>query len=181
MGTDHFRTTAAVFLIVLTVHSGFTKYRLLRLSAPGGQCDVQTPTGPQFPDCILPDREGRRVDVRREAAQHRLTVVMFWASFCAPCIEKMPGFVEFCKAHEQDEDLLVVSINVDVSDESRELFLAEHPLPFPVLLDPTCVVLESMTSRVAIPEILILNQHGQVIARPRGIDALEGVVRTWLK
>src|SRR4051794_17311608 len=73
-----------------------------------------------------------------------VTIVKFWATWCDPCVEEFPHFLEIVKAFP---DAKVVSVSVDLRQgiESHvKPFLKSHKVDFPTLLldvdDPAIVM-----------------------------------------
>ncbi len=56
------------------------------------------------------DLDGLRADIAASGA--KVTVVALWATWCAPCIEEMPGLSRFYEAHRA-EGLRVVGLCTD--------------------------------------------------------------------
>lgn len=61
-------------------------------------------------------------------------IVLFWATWCEPCVEAMPLLAELEEQHAED-GLVVLAVNVEESRDIVEAFAGEHTTPFPLLLD----------------------------------------------
>jgi len=67
----------------------------------------------------------------------RPVLINFWASWCKPCRDEMPLIIDAYHAHHA-EGLVVLAVDLTDQESSRKAvrqFVAEHSLPFPVLLD----------------------------------------------
>lgn len=71
----------------------------------------------RLPDIKIMSREGREVDLAA-MAKGRITVVNFWATWCAPCLEEMPSLSRLQMANA---DILVVPISLDMNKTLPEL------------------------------------------------------------
>lgn len=62
-------------------------------------------------------------------------LVDYWATWCAPCKEKIPRVVELDKRY-RDRGLIVVALSFDEPDEHAQVaaFLAEHSAQFPAMV-----------------------------------------------
>jgi thiol-disulfide isomerase/thioredoxin len=83
-----------------------------------------------LPEFTLTDLDGQPQPISRWAG--KVLVLNFWATWCPPCLEEMPGFVEL-----QDElgekGIQFVGIAIDNPDSVRE-FLGSNPINYPILL-----------------------------------------------
>lgn len=73
-----------------------------------------------------------------------VTIVKFWATWCDPCVEEFPHFLQVLKAFPEAK---VVSVNVDIRQAIEGAvvpFLKSHKVEFPTLLldvdDPDIVM-----------------------------------------
>lgn len=74
------------------------------------------------------------------AASKTPLVVNFWATFCIPCIQELPYFLEAAKKYKKDS-LQLILVSLDLEDEYPEgikKFMAKHKINVPVYwLDET--------------------------------------------
>jgi peroxiredoxin len=88
--------------------------------------------GRPAPPFLLQDPQGkvhRLVDYRG-----RVTIVNFWASWCAPCREELPAMNRVW-AELRNAPVAMLAINVSDDIEAIEAFERDHPIDFTVLLD----------------------------------------------
>jgi thiol-disulfide isomerase/thioredoxin len=48
-----------------------------------------------------------------------IVLINFWASWCTPCIEEMPGMIEFKKKFKND--ITILSLNTDENDQVKNI------------------------------------------------------------
>lgn len=60
-------------------------------------------------------------------------VVNFWATWCEPCKEEMPRFVDAAKRYGQRVRFL--GVDVEDTDDAAERFIERFGIPFPSLAD----------------------------------------------
>lgn len=102
--------------------------------------------------------------------QGQVLVVNFWASWCPPCLEEIPGLV---RIHRElaPKGLQIVGIAVDSADNARKS-AAQLGVSYPVLVAGMDVI--DLTRRLgnrpgALPYTLILDRSGKVVASHLGL------------
>ncbi len=115
-------------------------------------------TGPQFPPLTLRTLDGRTLDMRD--LRGKVVLVNFWASWCPPCVHEIPSMVALKQALA-DQPFEILAINLAEEKPAVEAFLKEHPVNFPVLLDPSGTAVKSW--RVfAYPSSYVLDRDGRI-------------------
>ena len=65
----------------------------------------------------------------------KVLLVNFWASWCPPCVHEIPSMTRL-KDSFMDHNFDILAVNLGEDKASIETFLQQHPVNFPVLLDP---------------------------------------------
>lgn len=76
----------------------------------------RTSKGKTMPDFTLPKPDGTELSVMSEVAKNKITILDFWASWCAPCCEEMPEMVKLYEKYK-DKGLGIVGISLDSRKE----------------------------------------------------------------
>jgi thiol-disulfide isomerase/thioredoxin len=100
----------------------------------------------------------------------KVLVVNFWASWCPPCREEIPGLTRI-QAQYAANGLQVVGIAVDSADKARQA-ATELGVNYPVLIAgmETIDLTRRLGNRAgALPFTLVLDRNGTVIASHLGI------------
>lgn len=114
----------------------------------------------------------------------RVLVVNFWATWCAPCREEIPGFVRLQERYGP-RGLQFVGIAFDPPDKVTE-FAREFRVNYPLLLGgiDTMELLRQAGNRAGVlPYTLVIDRQGKVVSRePGGLKEarLEGLIRPLL-
>lgn len=64
------------------------------------------------------DMWGKNIDT--EAFQKNIVIVTFWASWCAPCVEEFPSFVQLL---QKKDNIIIVAISLDEEESEALSFL----------------------------------------------------------
>jgi peroxiredoxin len=111
-------------------------------------------------DFTLSDLDGKSWTLRQLAG--KVVLVNFWATWCPPCRKEMPD-LDAIYRELRGKGLVILAI----SDEDRtkvEPFLAEHPVTYPILLDPGDKVNEQFIVH-GIPKSFVYDRAGHVVAQ----------------
>ena len=92
----------------------------------------------------------------------KMTIINFWASWCAPCKMEAPHLQEFYE--EYSDRVEIVAVNNTSKDKREDVaaFVEQYGLTFPVLLDETGEI-NTMYGAFAIPTTVFLNEKGEII------------------
>lgn len=88
--------------------------------------------GDRIPTLVLPDPEGRPLDLARMTAG-RPALVNVWATWCGPCVKEMPMLDAFHRA-QAPNGVQVVGIALDDAGEVRD-FMARYRIGYVSLID----------------------------------------------
>ncbi len=117
--------------------------------------------GDKLPGFVLTDADGAPVIFDRLEGPKLL---VFWATWCGPCLEEFPLLVEAAQA--EDAPFAVVFVNVWDDAEAVEAFLAEQPDALILLMNGDAVA--DRAGVVAIPTNFLIDAGGRVRALHAG-------------
>jgi|GEM_PF-1056003 len=133
--------------------------------------DVEQPEptveGPPAPPLVGTMLDGSTFDLASH--QGRIVVVDFWASWCGPCREAMPGLQAMSDAHKPDA-LVVVGVSVDEQESDARAFVEEIGVDFSIVLDTEQTIAE-VWEPPKMPTTFVIDREGNVVATFAGHTA----------
>lgn len=95
------------------------------------------------------------------SAAGRVTVVHFWATWCAPCRKELPLLDDL---HERygDQDIRFAAISVDTDPAKLRRFLEEVPVSLPIYVDGTSGVAKAL-DLPSLPYTVVLDANGNTV------------------
>jgi thiol-disulfide isomerase/thioredoxin len=114
----------------------------------------------------------------------QVLVVNYWATWCAPCREEIPGFVRLQERYGS-RGLQFVGIAIDQPDKVAE-FASEFRINYPLLLGglETIELLRQAGNRAGVlPYTLVIDRKGNLVSRePGGLKEtrLESIIQSLL-
>ncbi len=102
----------------------------------------------------------------------KVVVLDFWATWCAPCRDEIPGFVELQKQFG-DRGLVVVGVSLDEEGAPFvQKFVRQHGVSYPVVLGSREVV-AAYDGVDALPTTFIIDREGKIVKGHRGFTPPE--------
>ena len=120
---------------------------------------------PVAPAWKLADLDGKPISLAD--FKGKVVILDFWATWCAPCRDEIPGFVELQKKFA-DQGLVVIGISLDQEGAAFvQRFVKQHGVTYPVVLgDPE--VAAAYDGIDALPTTFIIDRAGKVVKGHRG-------------
>jgi len=113
-------------------------------------------------------------------ANYRGQVVLlnFWATWCPPCVEEMPGLIEL---HHDRPDLAILAVSIDEDPDSYSRFLVRRHVDFTTVRDPSQSAAKLYRTE-GWPETYIIDRQGIVRRKiVGGPDWSNPEIRAFLK
>ena len=134
----------------------------------------------------LPQLDGAG-ELALEDFRGQVVYLDFWASWCGPCRKSLPlyealyqemaGKNENAQAesgqagggHHAGTQFTVLAINLDEDKQDAVLFLQQHPVSYPVLLDPKGITATNWQVKV-MPSSFLLDRSGALVKEYAGFE-----------
>ena len=128
--------------------------------------------GQRFTDFTLPNPEGNEVSLSDFAGQGNYTLIVFWATWCGPCIQSVPQLREIY-ARYQNRNFQMVGVSFDRSHDALVNGIRDLNITWPQMVD---LNRENSTWDLyairGIPHTVLLDGEGTIIANSLRGEAL---------
>lgn len=105
--------------------------------------------------------------VTSESLKGKTVVVDFWATWCPPCKEEIPGYIALQKKYA-DKGLVIVGISLDQAGPAVvKKFVAAQQINYPIVMGDEGIV-EAFGGIEAIPTTFLIDAQGQIRHRKMG-------------
>ena len=134
----------------------------------------------EFPNIALLDKKNNKDFLIK--FDTKITIINFWATWCAPCKEEMPSLNKLVDILGND-NLQVIAINIEgISYVKAKKFLDKLKINnFDVSFDKDLALVKKLSLR-GVPTTLLINQQQKEFARVVGsIDFTDKKFITWIK
>lgn len=115
----------------------------------------------------LPDTAGNTRSI--EEWKGKVILLNFWASWCPPCREEVPAFVEV-QSQYGDKGFQIVGVAIDKKEDVTD-FMDTFFINYPVLLgnDKTLKLMDQYGNRIgSLPYSVIMDRNGKIVDRKIG-------------
>lgn len=90
-----------------------------------------------------------------------VVLLNIWATWCAPCREEMPDFVDLYEKY-RDQGLVILGVSVDKQGESVvKPFMEEYNVNYPIVIDRG-TIMDKYGPTMSIPTTYIIGKKGNL-------------------
>ena len=147
-------------LALAAVLGGFYFYRQPR----GARSSSGSRQRREAPDFTLPLIEGGQL--RLSSYRGKVVLLDFWATWCVPCREQIPHFVELQQKYG-DRGLQIIGVSMDDSADPVRPFVHQFRVNYPVVMG-TADVGSAYGGVLGLPIAFLLDREGRIQAKHMG-------------
>jgi peroxiredoxin len=148
--------------------------------AIGLLANAQVRVGQVAPEIALPNAKDSIVTL--SSFKGKVVLLDFWASWCYPCRESIPGVVKLYNKYK-DKGFEVVAVSIDSKRSEWKKASKYFRLPYTSLLDPkgwNATVIDTYGIN-GIPATFLLDKEGRIVAIDEEGPALESAIKGLLQ
>jgi cytochrome c biogenesis protein CcmG/thiol:disulfide interchange protein DsbE len=116
------------------------------------------------PDFSLPDLTGQRLDL--SSYRGKVVLLDFWATWCGPCLEEIPHFVELQNTYG-DQGLQIIGVSMDDGPEPVRDFYQRFKMNYPVVMG-NAKTGELYGGVLGLPIAFLIARDGRITAKHIG-------------
>ena len=163
---------------------GLSRTRTLLLTAAACLTAVfLLPAAPgrgKAPEWELKDVAGKAV--KSSDFKGKVVILDFWATWCPPCRQEIPGFISLQKKYGK-QNVVVIGISMDDGTEVVKRFIDSNHINYPVVMGDEKVA-TAFEVNEGIPTTFVINPQGEIVSKHVGFtqeSAFEKEIKPWLK
>ncbi len=161
------RNALVLIVVVVVVTLMIVAGRHLARNGPAIAQSSSAVKGKPAPDFKLKDLDGKTV--RLADLRGKAVLLNFWATWCPPCKEEIPWFVDLQKQYGP-QGLQIVGVDMDDNPNTADIarFAADMKINYPVLLH-TDAVADEYGGLEALPTTFYIGRDGTIVSRVFGL------------
>lgn len=123
----------------------------------------------KLPDITITDLQGKPVKIQEYAKERKITVLSFWATWCAPCKRELDAISELYPEWSETYDFRLVAITIDNARALTQVkpLIEEKGWEFDVLVDSKQELQQALNFQ-AIPQTFVVDAEGNVLYQHEG-------------
>jgi thiol-disulfide isomerase/thioredoxin len=147
--------------------ASMAKPNMLAAAAPASGTMASLPKLGPAPAWKLQDLNGK--PVRSDQFKGKIVIVDFWATWCPPCREEIPGYIELQKKYG-NEGVVIVGVSLDQGGPAVvKPFAAKYQINYPLVMGDEQIV-AAFGGVEGIPTTFLIDRSGQIRDRKVGSE-----------
>jgi thiol-disulfide isomerase/thioredoxin len=133
-------------------------------------CDEKPAISGRIPTVLFKTYAGESITIGE--SQKDLTLLVFWATWCQPCIMEIPALVRLHEKY-QGKNFRVLSVNVDDPDGQKVRAISrEYGINYPLIVGSETTV-KQFGGITALPTSFLITKDGKILEKLQGLRSEE--------
>jgi peroxiredoxin len=126
-------------------------------------------TNKRLPNITISDLQGKPVNIQEFASDGRVTIISFWATWCAPCKRELDAISELYPEWTEEYNTRLIAITIDNARALTQVkpLIQEKGWDFDVLVDSKQELQQALNFQ-AIPQTFVIDKDGNIVYQHEG-------------
>lgn len=118
----------------------------------------------QLPQATIKSLEGQSVEFKDIIESDKVTIVSFWATWCAPCKKELDAISDIYEDWQEKYDVELIAISVDDARAAAKVkpMVAEKGWPYRIFVDTNQSLMRSLHFQT-VPYTVLIDQDGKIV------------------
>lgn len=118
----------------------------------------------QIPDAAVKSLEGQSLRFSEVIDREQITIVSFWATWCAPCKKELDAISDLYEEWQENYGANLIAVSIDDARAAAKVkpMVAEKGWPFQILLDTNQELMRALHFQT-VPYTIIVDRSGKIV------------------
>ncbi len=123
----------------------------------------------KLPNVTIADLQGKPANIVEYAAKSKLTVLSFWATWCAPCKRELDAISDLYPEWQSEYGAQLIAITIDNSRALTQVrpLIEEKGWEYQILVDSKQELQQALAFQ-AIPQTFVIDGEGHIVYQHEG-------------
>ena len=114
----------------------------------------------------LQDIQDHSISLESTLKQHKAVLLNFWATWCPPCREEIPGLIKLQETYK-NRSFTILGVDVGESQKKVASFAEKAGINYPIVLDNDMKVAEAFQV-FGVPTTFLISSEGKILGEYHG-------------
>lgn len=123
----------------------------------------------QLPQATIKSVDGQNVEFNEIIEDQKVTIISFWATWCAPCKKELDAIADLYDTWQADYDVELIAISVDDARAAAKVkpMVAEKGWPYRIFIDTNQSLMRSLHFQT-VPYTIVVDQNKKIVYNHSG-------------
>ena len=123
----------------------------------------------RVPDVNVKTLDGKSISITEAIGEGKITVLSFWATWCAPCKKELDAIAEVYEDWQAEYDMQLIAVTIDNARALAKVkpMVERKGWEYMILSDAKQDLQRAMSFQT-IPQTYLLNQEGEIVYEHSG-------------